>query len=163
MRSLQPHGATQMKLNLGSGNVPLKGYTNVDLVPPADIVGDFLEMTFSDVEVVEMSHVLEHLPFRQTVPALERVRSWMVDDGALRVEVPDVDVLRAMDPAGGDFQQWWFGSQGAPGEFHCAGFNATTLQWALERAGWHSIGTQTFTSDNFNRVGYPCVSAVAFA
>ena len=152
-----------MRLNLGSGNIPLEGYTNVDLVPPADIVGDFLKMRFVHVEQVEMSHVLEHIPFRQVLFALDRVRSWMAPRGQLRVEVPDVDELMKMDPAEADFQQWWFGSQDVPGQFHCAAFNQTTLARALGNAGWEVLDWRTFASDNFNRVGYPCLEMRAVA
>lgn len=152
-----------MKLNLGSGPEPLDGFTNVDLVPPADIVGDFMEMSFEGVEQVEMSHVLEHLPFRRTEEALLRVRSWMEPGGSLRVEVPDCDVLVQMDVADGCWQQWMFGSQGGPGEFHCAGFNHTTLTRALERAGWSVLNWSTFVSGNRWRVGYPCLEAIATA
>ena len=150
-------------LNLGSGNLPLNGFTNVDLTPPADIVGDFLEMTFTDVEEVEMSHVLEHIPHRRTEEALLRIHTWMVPAGTIRVEVPDCSVLCAMDLDDPTWQQWMFGSQESPGQFHRAGFTAFSLKRALMRAGWTLIGARTFASDNVNRPGYPCVEVTAAA
>jgi predicted SAM-dependent methyltransferase len=152
-----------MKLNLGSGNVPLKGYTSVDLVPPADVVGDFLEMSFAEVEAVEMSHVLEHISFRDTEAALRRVLSWMVPEGTLRVEVPDCAELVKMDPAAPEWNQWMFGAQGEEGQYHRVGFVAETLEAALLNADWTVVGTRTFVSDNPNRVGYPCLEATACA
>lgn len=152
-----------MKVNLGSGNVPLPGYVNVDLVSPADIVCDLLEVEFTDVTHVEMSHSLEHLPFRQTSVALERIHGWMAAGGRLRVEVPDCDVLCRMDRADDRWQQWMFGSQGGPGQVHMAGFTAATLHAALLAAGWQVESVRQFNSTNVNRIGYPCVEAVACA
>jgi predicted SAM-dependent methyltransferase len=150
-----------MMLNLGSGNEPLQGFTNVDPVEPADIVGDFTEMDFQDVEQVEMCHVLEHLPFRNAQAVMERVRSWMAPGGILRVEVPDAMVLAQMDPHDGNWNQWMFGSQDAPGQFHCAGYTERTLTTVLQRAGWQTTGARVFLSENRNRVGYPCLEVTA--
>jgi hypothetical protein len=87
----------------------------------------------------------------------------MVPGGHLRVEVPDCAVLADMDPADGNWNQWMFGSQGAEGQYHRAGFVGTTLNAALQRAGWTVLGLRTFSSDNVNRVGYPCLEATACA
>lgn len=152
-----------MKLNLGAGGVSVPGFASVDLEPPADYVGDFMEMDFDGVEAVEMSHVLEHVSFHRTNEALARVRSWMVPEGELRVEVPDCASLVAMDPNGDHWQQWMFGSQERPGCAHLAGFTVRTLGAAIRRAGWTVQGIFTFESSHSARRGYPCIEARATA
>lgn len=150
-----------MKLDIGAGRWPKDGFESVDLVPPADHVGDFTEMTFTGVTDVEMSHILEHVSFHLTRHVLEHVRWWMATGGCLRVEVPDCHELCMIGADSPVWNQWMFGSQGGPGQVHMAGFTATTLPQVLETAGWRVTGVRRFISDHPDRVGYPCVEATA--
>lgn len=152
-----------MKLNLGAGGVPVSGYHQVDLDPPADFVGDFTQMTFEGIEAVEMSHVLEHISHHRTVTVLDRIRSWMLPGAPIRVEVPDCAELLKLDPTDPNWQQWWFGSQEGAGKDHLAGFVAETLRRALAAAGWREISTRTFRSERACRDGYPCLEGTAIA
>lgn len=55
-----------VKLNLGSGSAPLKGFINIDIVPAAGVVVADLTKAWpwqdSSVDYVRASHVIEHLP-----------------------------------------------------------------------------------------------------
>lgn len=149
------------RLNLGCGTFPLDGYTNIDAhVPSADVIGDFMDMDFSDVDEVVMSHVLEHFSWRETRKVLHRVFSWMRPGGIITVEVPNMDVLLGM---GTDVQQWQlgiFGSQQHDGEFHKAGFTRDTLAYEFEQVGFTVLRTSTFRSENPERFHYPCIEVV---
>lgn len=158
-----------MRLNIGCGGFPLEGWVNVDLVPPADIVGDIRELEFEDVEDVNMDHSLEHISWRDVGGLLERIHGWMVVGGTIRIEVPDMrEIMRQ-----GEGNPLWFvyiyGSQAGidglhhPGEYHCSGFTAASLAWVLGAAGWQEIQTREFLSEHPYRPGMPCLEATASA
>lgn len=152
-----------MKLNLGAGGYPLPGHLSVDMVPPADILGDFMDLHFEDVEAVEMSHVLEHLPWRVSGNALRWIRGWMAPGGTLRVEVPDCAAICAMGADDPRWQQWMFGSQNAPGEWHQAGFTVGTLAALVADTGWEVTSRRVFVTDHPARTGFPCAAVWAVA
>jgi len=150
------------KLNLGCGQFPVPGYINVDLFPPADVVGDFTEMQFSAVTEVTMYHVLEHLPWRATKPTLRLVRSWMEPGATILVEVPDMRAILGMG-----FTRITrgaiYGEQSSDGEFHKTGFTERMLIADLLECGFEDVRTRTFQSTHPAREGFPCLEAVAVA
>lgn len=153
-----------MKLNLGCGNYPIAGYTNIDVASPkADIVGDFTRMRFEGVDEVEMSHSLEHLGWFEAPAVLSKIRGWMAPHGELRVEVPDIVALMEMSPSDPNFQQWMFGSQDHEGEVHRAGYSEESLRDLLVRCGFHVMSSRRFLSTHEARSGYPCLEVVAHA
>lgn len=152
-----------MKLNLGCGGYPLAGYTNVDLHPPADIVGDFTMMSFAEVSEVRMSHVLEHISWRRTPGVLACVRSWMVGGALLIVEVPDMAALCEIGPSYPAWQQWIFGEQSHAGERHLAGFTLDSLSDRVGDAGFKRVTGRRFVSDHPMRNGYPCIEVTGAA
>jgi len=84
-----------MKLNLGCGDRPLKGYINIDNRPG---VGDVNEDVFTlpsfspqSVEEIAASHVLEHASYDRTHAVLQRWHELLVPGGILHVAVPDFD------------------------------------------------------------------------
>lgn len=151
-----------MKLNLGSGYYPMDGYHNVDMHHPADTQADFRTLTFTDVEEVVMSHVLEHLPWRETVPTLQLVHSWMRSGGKLVVEVPDMRAIFAMG-----FSRvtmgYTYGEQSTEGEFHKTGFSAASLAQKLDEGGFRRHVHRAFLSEHVARPGLPCLEFIAFA
>lgn len=150
-----------MRLNLGSGNLPLEGYTNVDLYCDADIRGDVFELEFADVEEVVMFHFLEHLGLWEGREALRRIRSWMRPGAEITVEVPDMEAIMA-NP-GPSWATDVYGCQAHPGEFHKSGYSAGLLHDTLLLTGFSDVRTRRFLSENTNRVGMPCVEAKARA
>lgn len=146
-----------MKLNVGSGQYPLPGYTNIDQYWLADISADFRDLEFSDVEEIVASHVLEHLPWRETKAALELLAGWLAINGRLIVEVPDMEAM-----AGREFwAQGVYGEQSHEGEFHKSGFTAASLRSEIEDVGLKVLATRRFLSKHPARLGFPCIEVRA--
>jgi hypothetical protein len=152
-----------VKLNIGCGPDHLDDHTNIDMKPPADIVGDFMTMHFEDIDEIVMSHVLEHFPWRRTDEVLWKLRTWCRTGSKITVEVPDiVPILEA----GVDFYGWQqllFGEQSHAGEFHMAAFTARSLQAALILARFDIQEARRFRSEHDQRRGLPCIEVVAHA
>lgn len=153
-----------MKLNLGSGELPILGYTNVDMYCEADVVGDMRLLSFSGVTEVEMSHVLEHIAWIDVPPLLERIRGWMESGAKIRVEVPDMCEIMRRGESDPLWQTYIYGSQSPhAGEFHKSGFTEDSLRGLMQMVGFTEIVTQTFQSPHHYRPGMPCLEAVACA
>jgi predicted SAM-dependent methyltransferase len=150
-----------IRVNLGCGGYSLDGFTNVDLFPPADIVGDFMEMDFTDLEEVVMIHSLEHLPWVQTPAILSKIKGWLAPGGTLTIEVPDMETILALGTGNSCWLQWVYGCQAHEGEFHKAGFTKDLLMGLLELQGYRVTEDQRFSSNHPMRVGFPCLRVVA--
>ena len=153
-----------MLLNLGCGHQPIVGYTNVDAyADEADIKGDIRELTFTDVGEVQLKHVLEHFPWRDTLPVLERIHSWMRPGAMIVVEVPDMAPITAEAMRNPDWIRYLYGSQEHEGEYHRSGFTVESLTSDLIEAGFTVGKTVRFRSQNQHRLGMPCICVWAFA
>jgi predicted SAM-dependent methyltransferase len=124
-----------MKLNVGSGNVPLKGYVNIDKYyypgspyPLTDqsqvekwednftqkwIYGDAVKLDFeSDIfDKVILVHVLEHLDMAQGSQAIMEAHRVLKQGGILEIELPDLlvacDLMKKVHVTPlGDNQPW---------------------------------------------------------
>ena len=155
--------AEKFRLNLGCGKFPLEGYVNVDSHEPADIEGNVWACQFEQVDEVRMDHFLEHFGWRETVPLLERVRSWMVKGGRLDLEVPDTSAILDFWRDNPDWLRYVYGSQQHEGEFHKNGFTQESLEKALADAGFEQISVTWIRSEHPSRRGMACLKAVAFA
>ena len=173
-----------MKLNLGSGGYLLGGYVNVDcgfnltdtkteghpyygatIEEGAEFVqADMRKLPFEDGSADYILSVcsLEHLPWRDIVPALEEWRRVLSDDGELFLTVPDFDSFavrwinmiqqKEMDPKEFfEILQGVYGNQVVPGEFHCSMMNRQLMDIWLSTAGWSWWKTQVYPA------GYPYV------
>ncbi len=142
-----------LRLNLGSGTIPLDGFTNVDALadaPGVDVVADIGEpLPFADGEadLIYVSHVLEHFA-TDTVPVL--LKDWrrvLRDGGLLLVAVPDLDVIARLlveragwfTPPHGPWVGAIYGGQKDEYDFHKTGFNAPALAGLLRDAGFGAI------------------------
>lgn len=149
------------KLNLGSGKYPLEGWTNIDLHCRADIEADFRELNFWGVDVVRMSHLLEHISWRETQDVLELVYGWLTDGGVLEVEVPDMEAIMALGTKHPLWFKYVYGDQSHEGEYHLAGFTIRMLEDCLWAAGFHPILLRKIVSEHKGREGMPCLYAEA--
>lgn len=147
-----------MRINIGCGGFPLDGYTNIDLFPPADKIGDFRHMTFADADEVTMYHVLEHLSWRESPSIIRHVRGWLHPGGSLVVEVPDMGRIMERGVYPPDWMSWVYGVQDHPGEYHMAGFTLESLYELVAGCGFEVTASSRFISDHPVRVGFPCVS-----
>lgn len=87
-----------MKLQIGSGEKRLPGYTNVDIIeaPNVDIVCDASDLSnieSSTVDSIYASHVLEHIYPFDVATTLKEWRRILVVGGELRLAVPNFDAL----------------------------------------------------------------------
>lgn len=149
---------TITRVNLGCGELPLDGWTNVDgYTTHGDIVGDFFDLEFSDLEEVCMYHALEHVSWRLVPELLVRIHSWLRPGGRFTVEVPNMDMIFRLPPA--DWQTYVYGCQAHEGEYHRSGFMPHELERALFAAGFDPVELEIFESTHPMRLGMPCILA----
>lgn len=137
----------EIKLNLGSRDRSMSGWTNVDCDPHegVDVVGRIEDLkSWADGSVSEIyaSHCLEHLPHPQTLPCLKEWARVLRPGGVLYVAVPDfARVVEIYHKTG--MQNWivnyLFGDQGYPTAFHYAGFDFKRLEGLLRQAGFVEV------------------------
>lgn len=85
-----------IKLNLGSGGVPYKGYLSVDLYDQrAHVQMDITKLDFDDNSVTEIlaSHVFEHLNPYHSIAILKEWLRVLKPGGRLIMEMPDIEQL----------------------------------------------------------------------
>jgi predicted SAM-dependent methyltransferase len=91
-----------MKLNFGSNNVRVDGYTNVDglALENVDVVHDFTTYPYpfetDSIDDILMIEVLEHISFRQTHNVLSELRRILKPGGRLYIQVPDCGSMMEM-------------------------------------------------------------------
>ncbi len=128
-----------MKLEIGSGRRPHRGFLTVDVESYAnpDILGDFRRMTFQDVEEIRAHHILEHFGREDGKKVLELWHSWLMPGGILTVETPDFEGICQeflVDP-------YWmtrhaFGSQEAEWAYHRDGWYEAKFKQMLPKVGF---------------------------
>ena len=141
---------TKMKLHIG-GKQFREGWKILDVQPGpnVDFVGDIRSLEgFSDESCSEIycSHVLQHLPVNDIVPALKSLHRILAPGGRLMISVPDFDVLVALFQRSDlDLAQRFrimrmvFGGQMDPFDFHCVGLTFDFLVGYLAQAGFSSV------------------------
>lgn len=85
-----------IKLNLGSGGVPYKGYLSVDMYDRrAHVQMDITKLDFDDNSVTEIlaSHVFEHLNPYHSIAILQDWLRVLKPGGKLIMEMPDIEGL----------------------------------------------------------------------
>lgn len=87
-----------IRLHLGSGNVNLQGWINIDARKDSHIhiiEKDFKLETFADNSISEiyLSHVIEHFTFEEINKLMDIFKRKLMKKGILRVSVPDFDSL----------------------------------------------------------------------
>lgn len=133
-----------LRLNLGCGHVPLKGYVNVDMreLPGVDVVAMLDNLPFKPGTVSEilLAHVLEH--FTQEELRRKLLPYWLrllAPGGEFRAIVPDAEAMIAASAAGAypfeDFREVFFGGQDYTGDFHFNMFTPDSLSQLLKAGG----------------------------
>ncbi len=142
-----------MKINLGSGERPLPGFVNVDILedaPGVDVVADISErLPFEDhsADLIYAAHILEHFPNDQVPVLLRDWRRVLRDGGQLLVAVPDLDVIARMlversgwfTPPHAPWIGAIYGGQKDAYDFHKTGFTAPWLAYLLSEAGFGTV------------------------
>lgn len=155
-----------LKVNIGAGRFPLKGWVNVDL-PPAQLGINLrwgLPLRDNSVRYIFMSHVLEHFYYPgEALGILREIRRVLRPGGRVRIVVPDIEkwlvAYATNDTAfftarkkawpkssqGTRLEQLLLytgsGRGGAPSFFfgHKGGYDYETLHRLLQRAGFSRI------------------------
>jgi hypothetical protein len=155
-----------VRLNLGSGDILLEGYDNIDLKFGTEVYP--LNYEDESVDEIRASHVLEHFPYERIQEILAHWVAKLKPGGVLKIAVPDFkklaeDYLAGM---GGNFQGFIMGGHQTPEDCHQVVFDGETLLEALVDSGlvriakWESDITDTATSPwSLNLVGYKPASA----
>lgn len=84
------------KLNLGSGDVRIDGYINVDLYDEtADIQADICDIPLPDgcAEKIVCYQVIEHVPYNKNEALFNELYRLLKHDGEVIIETPDIDVV----------------------------------------------------------------------
>jgi len=94
----------QVKVNLGCGKLHKKGYVNVDMLPPADIIcnigKDTLPYVDGALSLVEADNLLEHFDNDEFMFAMNEIWRVTKSGGVFWFKVPDA--LNWADGAYGD-------------------------------------------------------------
>lgn len=138
-----------MNIEIGGNTGKREGYLQVDRYGRPDIRADIRALPFRCLDRIYASHVLEHLPDADVVPALKSCRRALREEGVLEVYVPDLLwMMRRFLKAGSQGEKWslwlrWlYGSQENEGQFHRTGFSASRLATCLTAAGFREITTK---------------------
>ena len=145
---INPKDAT--KLHLGCGNIHLKDFCNVDILPTiaVDVISDISKLSNfknDSIELIYACHVLEHFSHDEAVKVLKRWFEVIKPGGELRISVPDIDrIVKIYSKNWQHFQTpgntpWiglLYGGQGDPYDFHKTGFNFCWMKYLLEEIGF---------------------------
>lgn len=150
--------SSPLRLDLGSGEAPVPGWVNVDLVGHRpDLAWDLgvpLPLADGSVEAIFTEHLLEHLPLTTALNLIRECYRLLTPGSMLRVGVPDAGAyLRAYDGDGGDFIE-----EARPGRptrllavrevfqehGHRSAYDFQTLALLFETAGFCAVHQRTF-------------------
>lgn len=142
------HTAPGLRVHLGSGEINLQGWINVDAraLPHVHAQTSSLSLgEFADgaVGTVYLCHVLEHLSFEEGRAVLRALHRKLADGGTILISVPDFDALVAAYLASGkNFDAIKFalmGGQGYEYNFHRAMYTQTSLAALLAECGYGAV------------------------
>ncbi len=153
-----------VRLNLGSGAVPLEGWDNLDI---KDGRGAYpLEVPDGSVDEIRASHVLEHFSHTMTGAIVKHWVDKLAPGGVLRIAVPDFEQVAKRYLAGEpiNVQGYAMGGHVDAYDRHGALFDRECLAEVMADAGLERIGTWTSEAEDcaslpisLNLMGYkPC-------
>lgn len=142
-----PRGANgKVMLHIGCGDVNAEGFINLDARPRPHVhivtTNLFRLRMIPDgvVDLIYMSHVLEHVSHRDVVATLSEMRRILKKGGVLRISVPDfdkiIDIYEANDHDIAAVEGPLMGGQDYPFNYHCAAFNESHLRKCILRSGF---------------------------
>lgn len=154
----QATATEKVRLNLGSGNMPMVGYFNIDLVAGID-ARELDAFDNGSVGEIRASHLLQHMTMDEAKKALVRWHELLEDGGELTVAVPDlqkkiVPMLCSKDPA---LQtkaiNWIYGNHGGTYDMHLSGYTWETLCSLLAECGYGDF--EAWLSEIPDQASYP--------
>jgi len=138
IRPRLPKG-NKMMLHLGCGEINIPGFINVDKRPFSHIhyLSDVEELPFikeNTVDLIYISHCLEHIPHRKLVKVLNEYHRVLKRGGILRISVPDFKKITEIYQITNDVNTIihpLFGSQEYKYNFHFNAFDYKSLESVL--------------------------------
>lgn len=141
-----------VKLHLGCGNTPIKGFINVDIlkIPGVDVICDLKDLgCFSDnsVDVIYASHFFEHFGTEEIPIIFKEMYRVIKENGEIRLSVPDLDKICQLyvknidwfTPPNNPWLGLIYGGQANQYDFHKTGFNYRWLKYLLQKAGFSEV------------------------
>lgn len=98
-----------IKLCIGSGSAPIRGWVNLDMSPPADILLDVrfgVPLPAASVARIYSEHVIEHLTAEAGMAMLRECHRLLEPSGVMRIATPDLDNLIAAYQGDWRDQDW---------------------------------------------------------
>lgn len=151
-----------LKLDIGSGRKPHKGYETIDVEAYAKptYLGDFREMEFTDVKEIRSHHLLEHFSRLDSRRVLIQWWKWLKPGGILIVETPDFEYI-CKDFDNKANREWLarhtFGSQESSWAYHRDGWWEDKFREILPKVGFQIVAIRR----NKSRVFLPNILVIA--
>lgn len=138
---------SELQLNLGCGSKLYKGFINVDVrvLPGIDQVADIRNLPFPDgsAKMVFLEDVLEHFILSDAVKVLKECVRVLRPKGECNIKVPDIltlsDLVRDDKITPFDYQEYLYGGQDYPENFHKCGFTPQFLSGICYTVGFSRI------------------------
>ncbi len=141
-------GATDLRINLGCGHIPLPDFVNVDSreLEHIDVLADVRRLPFptGSLAQVHSAHLLEHFPLEEVRRSL--LPYWfslLRPGGLLSAVVPDTEAMIAEFSAGRlsfeELRLVTFGQQEYDGDFHFNMFSRSSICDLLREAGLEDV------------------------
>lgn len=145
----RPPGEGEVLLHIGCGKINSPEFINVDAQPYAHVhivTDDITKLdSFGDgtVDMVYMSHILEHIPRAKLMAVLQEMNRVLKIGGVLRLSVPDFDrLLEVYQAAQRDLEAihlLLMGGHDSEYNIHHWAFNRGSLSRLLQQAGFREL------------------------
>ena len=154
-----------LRLHLGCGNIHFPGYINIDFrkTDATDYVCNAIKLPLvsSSVEVIEIYHMIEHLPKEVLLKALRNWWDKLTPGGRLVIECPDFDKIVEEYLEGNENRlNNIFGLSRFRGDNHLWGYNFSRLRIILEENGFK--GVKKCAPQDYHRLQEPCMRVEAY-
>ncbi len=148
LEALRERDGGVLRVNLGAGEKPLKGYVNTDAraLPGIDVMADVRKLPFEAGSIEELcsQHLVEHFRFHEfRTVILPYWQSLLAPSGQLRVVCPDLSALVDSAATGNLSMEKLavaiFGLQDYSGDDHLAMYTPDSLTEMLLEAGFAKV------------------------
>lgn len=152
-------GRPVKKLHLGSGNVILPDFVNLDIrnLPGVDVTSPVfpLDIKNNSFDLVYACHVLEHFPRYMTVTVLKEWVRILKREGKLRLSVPDFEAMIKIYQISSDLDSVSgpiYGGQDYPQNFHYTIFDELKLRDQMVETGLVAIHPWDYKREDHGKI-----------